>query len=49
MGKPTMAMAIMALRRPGPSPATMAMARRMKGKAMRMSVNRMMSVSGHPR
>ena len=49
MGKPTMAMAIMALRRPGPRPATMAMASRMKGKAMRISVNRMMRDSTQPR
>ena len=43
-----MAMAIMALRSPGPSPATMAMASRMYGKAIRMSVSRMMTVSGQP-
>src|SRR6058998_552036 len=40
-----MAMAIIALRRPGPSPATIAMASRMYGNAIRMSVSRMMSVS----
>ena len=43
-----MAMAIMAFLRPGPRPATMAMASRMYGKAIRMSVSRMISVSSQP-
>ena len=42
------AMAIIALRRPGPRPATMAMARRMYGNAIRMSVSRITTVSTHP-
>src|SRR5436309_2257540 len=38
-------MAIIALRRPGPSPATMAMASRMYGNAIKMSVRRITAVS----
>ena len=43
-----MAMATMALRRPGPRPATMAMARRMYGNAIRMSVSRMITLETRP-
>src|SRR3970040_193107 len=42
-------MAIIALRRPGPRPATMARGSRISGKATRISVSRMMTGSGQVR